>query len=382
MRILVLNYEFPPVGGGGGRAAQDTCSGLVKRGHEVQVLTAHLKGLAHHEIINGIEVRRISSLRRIPFKADLPAMMGYIIAGFWTGLRYMRTWRPDIIHVHFAVPGGPLAWMLSKIYKVPYVITAHLGDIPGGVPQKTEKWFRWVYPFSPPIWSDAGQVVAVSEFSRKLAQEHYPVDIKVIPNGVDLTVLDPGVVKVNKPPQLIFAGRFTPQKNPLALVRVMAQLTDLDWNFVMLGDGPLRKEVEREIAAADLQARFTLTGWVTPDEVIASFKESDILFMPSIAEGLPIVGVQALAMGLAIVGSQVGGFTELVEQGKNGYLFSPDHGEAMQRELRKLISEPEMLLEFRRHSRESAQRFGINQVVDEYIQVFEDVVSGGHPDNS
>ena len=371
MRILVLTHEFPPVGGGGGHAALDTCQGLVKRGHEVHLLTAHMKGLARHEIVDGIQITRISSRRRIPYKADLLAMIGFIIAGFWVGLRHVRTWRPDIIHVHFAVPAGPVAWLLSKLNKVPYVITAHLGDIPGGVPQKTHGWFRWVYPFTPPIWRDAGQVVAVSEYSRKLAQEYYPVDIEVVPNGVDLDVLDPGTIQVNNPPKITFAGRLMPQQNPVTLVRVMAQLCDLDWKFIMLGDGPLQAEVEQEIALADMQDRFTLTGWVTPDDVTASFMDSDILFMPSIAEGLPIVGVQALAMGLAIVGSRVGGFIEIVEQGKNGYLFSPENSAAMELELRKLISSPEMLLEFRRHSRESAQRFGINRVVDEYIQIFE-----------
>jgi glycosyltransferase involved in cell wall biosynthesis len=328
-----------------------------------------MKGLARHEIVDGIQIIRIPSLRRTPYKADLLAMIGFNIAAFWVGLRQIRTWHPDIIHVHFAVPAGPIAWLLSRINDIPYVITAHLGDIPGGVPQKTSNWFRWVYPFTPPIWRDAGQVVAVSEYSRKLAQEYYPVDIEVVPNGVDLDVLDPGTIQVNNPPKITFAGRLMPQKNPVTLVRVMAQLRDLDWKFIMLGDGPL--QAEREIALADMQDRFTLTGWVTPDDVTDSFMDSDILFMPSIAEGLPIVGVQALAMGLAIIGSRVGGFIEIVEQGKNGYLFSPENSAAMELELRKLISSPEMLLAFRKKSREFAERFGINRVVDEYIQIFE-----------
>jgi glycosyltransferase involved in cell wall biosynthesis len=376
MRILVLTHEFPPVGGGGGRAAYDTCQGFAKHGHEVRLLTAHLDGLPKHEIVQGFQVIRFSSLRRTPYKAGLLAMMGFMIAGIWVGLRQVRQWRPDIIQVHFAVPAGPIAWLINKFSGVPYVITAHLGDIPGGVPPKTHSWFRWVFPFTPRIWREAGQVVAVSEYSRQLALNHYPVDIKVVPNGVDLAVLDPGMIQVHTPPVLTFAGRLMPQKNPLTLVRVMAQLSDLDWKFVILGDGPLRAEVEQEIARANLKDRFTLTGWVTPDDVTSSFMDSDILFMPSIAEGLPVVGVQALAMGLAIVGSRVGGLIEIVAQGKNGYLFPPENSDAMHLELRNLINNPEMLLAFRRHSRESAQRFGINHVVDEYIQIFKDVIQG------
>jgi glycosyltransferase involved in cell wall biosynthesis len=375
MRILVLTHEFPPVGGGGGHAALDTCQGFVKRGHEVHLLTAHMKELPRKEIVNGIRITRFSSFRRLPFKADLLAMTGFILAGFWVGLRQVRSWHPDIIHVHFAVPGGPVAWLLSKLTKTPYVVTAHLGDIPGGVPQKTDRWFRWVYPFTPPIWRDADKVVAVSEYSKKLALEHYPINIEVIPNGVDLNDLDPGIIRVNGPPKITFAGRLMPQKNPVGLIRIMAQLSDLDWEFLMLGDGPLRAEVEHEIALAGLEDRFTLTGWVTPEDVSESFMESDILFMPSVAEGLPIIGVQALAMGLAIVGSRVGGFLEIVEQGKNGFLFSPENSDAMEIELRNLIRNPEKLLTFRKTSREFAERFEINRVVDEYIQIFEKAAS-------
>ena len=376
MRILLLSYELPPIGGGGGRAALDTCKGLVKRGHEVHIITAHIKGLNHHEMVDGIQVTRVSSLRRKPYIAGLQPMMGYIIAGFWVGLRHIRIWPPDVIHAHFAVPGGPVAWPLSKLSGLPYVITAHLGDIPGGVPEKTSNWFRWVYPFTPPIWRDASQVVAVSEYSRQLALEHYPVDIKVVPNGVDLNVLNPGPIQVNKPPVITFAGRFMPQKNLINLVRIMAQLKDLDWKFMMLGEGPLRGEIEQEIAKADMQERFTLPGWVTTDDVTDSFKESDILFMPSLVEGLPIAGVQGLAMGLAIVGSRVGGLIDIVEQGKNGYLYSPENVDAMQKALRQLISNQEKLLSFRRQSREFAERFGIDRVVEEYIQIYEKITAG------
>ena len=100
------------------------------------------------------------------------------------------------------------------------------------------------------------------------------------------------------------------------------------------------------------------------------------MFMPSLVEGLPIAGVQGLAMGLAIVGSRVGGLIDIVEQGKNGYLYSPENVDAMQKALRQLISNQEKLLSFRRQSREFAERFGIDRVVEEYIQIFEKITAG------
>ena len=207
MKILVLIHEFPPVGGGGGRAAQDICRVLSERGYEITVFTPHLKGLSKEEHIDGIRVLRIPSLRREAFRAPFTAMGGYVLAGLWAGYRLIKSWQPDIIHVHFAVPAGALAWALSKITGIPYVMTVHLGDVPGGVPEKTSKWFKWKLPFTHPIWRDAKRVVAVSEFTRQLALKHYSRKIDVIPNGVDLKRLRPASIKVNEPPRIVFAGR-------------------------------------------------------------------------------------------------------------------------------------------------------------------------------
>jgi len=366
MRILVLIHEFPPVGGGGGRAAEDICTTLARRGHELTVLTAHLRGLPREELRAGLRVVRLPSLRTQPYKAGLPAMAAFVLAGLGAGYRFVRRWRPDVIHVHFAVPAGAAAWVLSRLTGVPYVLTVHLGDVPGGVPEKTGGWFRWLYPFTPPIWRGAKRVVAVSEYTRALALKYYPVDVRVIPNGVDLKNLAPAALSVHKPPAIVFAGRFMPQKDPVGLVETLAQVRDLPWKCTMLGDGPLRPQVEETIAAHKLEGRFRLPGWVTPEEVISHFAESDLLFMPSLSEGLPVVGVQALAMGLAIVANKVGGFLDLVEPGRNGSLTEPGDQEALTAALRTFLSDPAALEKARRQSRDLAQRFDIESVADNY----------------
>lgn len=158
MRILVLIYEFPPVGGGGGRVAEDICRGLAKRGHELVVLTSHYKGLPRLEPRDGMLIRRIPVGRRVPFKAHFLDMFGYVMIGFFAGLGIILRWKPDVMHVHFAVPSGALALPLAWLTGVPYVLTAHLGDVPGGVPDKTERWFRWIFPLTPPIWKRAAHV--------------------------------------------------------------------------------------------------------------------------------------------------------------------------------------------------------------------------------
>jgi len=374
MRILVLNHEFPPIGGGGGRAAEDICRELSKQGYEIKVLTAHIKGLPQEEERDGYQVIRLPSLRTQPYRASLLSMAAYVLAGLWAGRRLIYSFKPDLIHAHFAVPAGALAWALSRITGIPYILTVHLGDVPGGVPEKTGGLFRWIYPFTRAIWKRANRIVAVSGFTRQLALKKYDVNIQVIPNGVDLGTLKPSRIQLNAPPRIVFAGRFMAQKNPLQLVQTLNELKKLDWQCVMIGDGPLMQDVRRIIAELDLGDRFQLPGWIDPQDVLNWFHKSDILFMPSRSEGLPVVGVQALAKGLAIVASRVGGFVDLVDNNKNGYLIEQEHPGEFSTALLSLLSDSNCLLSFRNASLEKAKYFEINQVVKEYENLFQSVL--------
>ena len=379
MRILVLVHEYPPIGGGGGRVAQEVCRGLTARGHEVKVITARYGSLPGVADDQGVEVRRVASCRSRPYKADFKAMACYVVAAWAHGLRLARRWRPEVIHAHFAVPAGATAWALARLLRLPYVLTAHLGDVPGGVPEKTGRWFRWIYPLSRPLWYQAAMVTAVSRYTQTLAGAHYPgVSVKVIPNGVDLAALRPSSVEPHHPPRIVFAGRFTPQKNPLMLVRVLARLKDIPWQCTLLGDGPLKPEVETLIRREGLSDRFVLSGWVTPEEVLSTLGQSDILFMPSRSEGLPVVGVQALAKGLAVVASAVGGFVDLVAEGENGYLFHPQAEERAATYLRRLLTDPGHLRLCRENSLRRAQRFALPSIVAEYEKVLQDAVQAYH----
>lgn len=369
MKILVLCHEFPPVGGGGGKAAEDICKNLALLGHEVAVLTSYHKGLSREEVSKAGRIIRIPVGRKFAYKAAIFDMANYILLGIWRGLKLIVSWKPDIIHVHFAVPAGALAWMLSKLTGLPYVLTVHLGDVPGGSPKKTERWFKWVYKFTPPIWSSAAHVAAVSEFTKSLAQKHYSVPIEVIPNGVNLAELDPGEIQVNAPPRIVFAGRFVPQKNLPTIVKILAEIKRLEWDCVMIGDGEARPETVEEISNLGLEARVQLPGWVTPARVIEFFKSSDIMLMPSFWEGLPVVGVQALAMGLAIVSSPVGGLIDQVEDNKNGFLIRGYDPQEWGQSMRILLEDKAKLQEFRKASRIHAEKFSLDKIANRYQEI-------------
>jgi glycosyltransferase involved in cell wall biosynthesis len=326
--------------------------------------------MAPEENLDGYRVSRVITGRRSRYRASFASMAGYIGGALLPALRLARSWKPDVIHAHFAVPTGVLAFLLSKITRIPYVLSAHLGDVPSGVPEKTDKWFRFVYPFTPPIWKSAAKVVAVSDHTRDLALRHYEVDIEVIPNGIQLPSDD--LISVSDPPRLIFAGRFQPQKNLPMLVELLAKVQDVPWQCELLGDGPDRAAIANLVRSHSLDSRVAMLGWVDGEIVEERLQASDLLLLTSRSEGFPVVGVQALAMGLAILASRAGGLSELVENEVNGRLCEVNDMACFERALRWCLEDRERLLAMKRASRSRAERFDIRRIAEQYEIVFKE----------
>jgi glycosyltransferase involved in cell wall biosynthesis len=138
----------------------------------------------------------------------------------------------------------------------------------------------------------------------------------------------------------------------------------------MVGDGPLKKDVEEMIKTHGMEDRFLLPGWVDPAVVRKYMEKSDILFMPSLSEGLPVVGVQSLAAGLAIVATNVGGFSDIVKDGFNGSLVEPSKPGELGDALESLLTDPLKLASSRKASLKFANQFDIRRVADQYEAVF------------
>ena len=375
MKILVLIHEFPPIGGGGGPIARDLSLQWVKEGHQVRVVTARFGDLPEFEVIDGLEVVRLDCHRTESFRAKMKAMIGYVMAASKYCCFECNDFRPDIIHVHFAVPNGPAAMAASRKFKVPYVITAHLGDIPGASPEKTKKWFRYIQPFTPPIWKNAARVIAVSEFSRQMALKSYNVPVDVIPNGIDYDNIRNNNIEAHDVPEIVFAGRFVPQKNLIQIIKTLDTVKDLKWHATLIGDGQDKEMLLSEIAAAGMTERIELPGWKTPEEVIGIFHRSDILFMPSTTEGLPVTGIQGMASGLALLLSNAGGNPEIITEGENGFVHDPDDTASFSKDLRRLLSDAHLLLQMRTNSLRLAENFDIKKTAADYLKVFETLVS-------
>src|SRR5690606_30402476 len=129
MKILFCNYEYPPLGGGGGVVNAALAVELAKR-HEVTVLTSRADGLPSREVVDGVDVVRVPVwFRRKRAVANFPSMLAYLVTGTLAGRRLVRAERFDVINTHFALPTGPVGHAVSRAARVPNVLSVHGGDL-------------------------------------------------------------------------------------------------------------------------------------------------------------------------------------------------------------------------------------------------------------
>lgn len=371
MKILVLNYEHPPLGGGGGRLAAKVAAGLARRGHSVRIVTGGMAHLPCESVEEGVEVRRLRSFRHREDTCSVPEMAAWVLRAIPAAIGEARRWKPDVIHAHFAVPTGAVAWAAHRATGIPYVLTAHLGDVPGGVPEQTGHLFRWVKPLTNPIWRNAAATTAVSSFVAGLAEKAYGIRPRVILNGIDLP--PPREISATPSPRLLFVGRMSVQKDPVTAVRALALLKGLPWSCVMIGEGPLASDVREEAERLGLADRIGFRGWVSSEGVAAAMKESEVLLIPSLAEGLPMAAVEALANGLAIAGSRIGGLADVLEEGVNGCAFDLASGaDGFASALRPILADPEAMGSARRASLARAKRFDLEPSLEAYEALLEE----------
>ncbi len=366
MKILTLCYEYPPLGGGAGRAAKSVAEGLAARGHEVRFQTGGMPHLPKVERIGGVDVSRTNSFRQREEACSVFEMGLFVLTSFLPTLRHLRTWKPDVMHVHLAVPTGALAFAAHLVTGVPYVLTAHLGDVPGALPEQTDHLFRRLGPFIRPIWKNAARISAVSEFVRQLAQRAYGRDVTTIFNAVDLQNVPTSPIRVGQPLRFISVGRFNPQKNFLFLIETLATIADLDWRLTIVGDGAEMDAVRTAVVRHGLEKRVSLPGWRDAGEVETLLANADVFLMPSTVEGLSVAAIEALKHGLALIGSDIGGLQDVIDEGLNGWRFPVGDGTRFAASLRGLLGDPATVLRMKNASRVKVRQFDREKIAADY----------------
>jgi glycosyltransferase involved in cell wall biosynthesis len=189
--------------------------------------------------------------------------------------------------------------------------------------------------------------------------------IAMVRNAIDLARFRPGgAAPVAGGPTIVTVGRLVKQKNPLLFVAAAAELRRRmpGARFVMIGDGPLRPAVEAAVAAAALTDCCTLAG--EREDIEGALAGADLFWLTSDWEGLPNAVIEALASGLPVVATDVGGTAELVRRGIDGYIVPAGDRDALVARAAEILADPELHARMRRAARERAEAFGVAAMVE------------------
>jgi glycosyltransferase involved in cell wall biosynthesis len=332
---LLVNYEYPPIGAGAANATYHTARALVQLGIHPVVITAAFgesQGVAEED---GVTVYRIPALRRHANKANLLEMATYMISLAMNLRRLYKRQKISRAIVYFSFPCGPIGLLLRFFYKTPYIVSLRGGDVPG-----TEPGLGIIYwiltPLRRLVFKKSEAVIANSVGLAELSMKADPYPVQVVPNGVDsefwrpeLKSEDQGIFNI------LFVGRFHPQKNLHFLVRefVIFHKKNPDARLLLVGDGPERDSLKKLALESGVSNDITFAGWAARNELRARYQSANCLVNPSHYEGMPNVLLEAMACGAPVIASNVPGNNEVVQNGKTGLLFEANNSAEFQSSL-------------------------------------------------
>ena len=249
---------------------------------------------------------------------------------------WMRRDGVEHLHAHFGTNSATVALLARELGGPQFSFTVH-------GPEEFDR---------APLWSlgekieRAAFVVAISNFGRSqlmrwCGRQHWS-KIHVIRCGVDPHFLAPDVAPMPAVRRLLSIGRLCEQKGQMLLIEALGRLKrdGCEAELVLIGDGELRVEVERTIAEQGLTAQVHMRGWVDGHRIRQALDDACAVVLPSFAEGLPVVIMEAFARGRPVLSTYVAGIPELVLPGKNGWLVPAGSVEALVEALRQMLDTP------------------------------------------
>ncbi len=376
MRVLMLNNEFPPLGGGTGVVnyhllrEMSACDYLY-----VDLVTSSRTRRTYEteQFAPRITIYKVPVGNKNIHHSSNRELLAYACRGLLLCRRLLQRHRYDLSFAFAGVPAGAISYALKLVARLPYVVSLQGPDVPG-----FEARYNYLYPVLKPllrrIWSRATVVTAISKEQQRLAHQTMPdLEIQMIPNGVDTSTFRP----VNGPRQgpevnIVCVGRLIERKGQHHLLRAFANL-HAQYNFpitlTLVGTGDAEASLHRLANDLGVADAVTFTGFVPRDDMPVLYRRADIFVLPSQNEGMSIALLEAMASGLPVVVTDTGGTAELVQDAVNGYVVPWTDVPALTRALAMMIHDKEGRFRMGCNSRQMVKPFSWSVVAREYLEL-------------
>jgi len=377
LRILFCNYEYPPLGGGGGVVMRALARELAKR-HEVTVLTSQALDLEQESDDGGVRVLRAPVFFRKELAvANFPSMLAYLPSATLRALSLRRKSSFDVINTHFVVPSGPVGQLLKRLFNAPNVLSVHGGDLFDPSKRSSPHRHAWLRGPIRHMLNAADAVVGQSRDTVRHVEQIYGVHrpVELIPLGIDRPVRPEHAdrARLGIPSDafvMLTIGRIVPRKSSVQLVEALARCQRPNAHLVLVGDGPDAQAVRSAAAASGISDRVHLLGYVTEDQKSQALACADIFVSSSQHEGFGLVFLEAMAFGLPVICYDRGGQTDFLSTPETGHVVRLNDIEGFTGAVVDLHDNPQKCRAIGQHNLRAVEAYFIDRCAERYEAVF------------
>jgi glycosyltransferase involved in cell wall biosynthesis len=381
MQILIINYEYPPLGGGGGVLNQHLAEELSKN-HHIMLITSGFADQEAYEIRNNVEIFRVPvACRNNQNAATLLSMLSFFPSSLWRGYRLLQMRHVDLIHSMFAIPSAPSGVLLAKMFRLPHVLSILGGDIYDPSKRLSPHRTFLLHALVKKILTRSVQVIGMSSDIITRAMTHYDLtrDITLIPHGIRRPAfMSKTKQALGYDPEdvlLVTVGRLIPRKAVHDLLYVLQALRDIRVKLLIIGDGPERRKLQELAAALEVSERTYFVGNVDDETKFQLLNAADIYLSSTHHEGFGLVFLEAMAVGLPIVSYNNGGHVDFLSDGKTGFLINLGDLSALIQHTRLLSTDATLRRQMGEFNRKHVEDFYIENCAAKYHLMYDAVVN-------
>jgi len=382
-KILFLNYEYPPLGGGAANATKYILQEYAKKSNlQVDLITSAIgKEYFQEKIGSNVTIHRLPIGKK---KGELnyqsqKELIFYIIKAYFFARKLIKRNNYDLSHSFFAVPTGVLSLLFKWQFELPYIISPRGSDVPN-YSERFARIYKFLTPIIKLVWKNATYVVTNSKGLTELAKKSAPQQTFLqIFNGVDTKFYHPGN-RTEKDRQeefkILLASRLSKRKGFKYAIEAFAELQKKYTNISMViagGEGNAMAELKEQVAKLKLENKIKFIGAYLKKESPKIYNEADVFVMPSFNEGMSNNLLEAMASGLPVLMTPTGGAKELIKNRENGYLIKMRDVDSIVEKLKILIDNPQKCETLGQASRRLAETLSWESVANKYIALYNEI---------